>query len=98
MKFVVQLFGPYAKAMGSGEVSLDFGDASGAIAAATTAATTSTVAVTAAQVMAKLGEEYPAMGEMLAVAKLAVNCRYACPDQVVTADDELALIGMVGGG
>lgn len=83
MTLTVQLFGPYAAAAGVHEMLIDCGD----VASPTTQ-----------DVMKKIGSEYPAIKSMLASAKLAVNCRYVAHDHPVTQADELALIGMVGGG
>ena len=83
MKYVVLLFGPYADAAGADRVELLFD---------------SDHSRTAAEINSALAEQAPAMAPMLSAARLAVNNRLADRDQVVTATDELALIGLVGGG
>lgn len=83
MTLTVQLFGPYASAAGKSALLLDCGDVA---------------AMTAGEVMAAMAKECPAIKAMLESAKLAVNCRYVTADQDVSEADELALIGMVGGG
>lgn len=83
MKLTVKLFGPYAKAANVSSVTLDFsGD----------------VKVTVGDVMAKLAADYAQLKPLLPAAKLAVDCGYVPLDCQVTAADELAVIGMVGGG
>ena len=83
MTLTVQLFGPYAKAAGEGQVSLTFADGD---------------VVLASQVLAKLKEDYPPLEPLLGVARLAVNCSYVAGSHEVVSEDELAVIGMVGGG
>lgn len=83
MTLTVKLFGPYAAAAGKQELQLECGDV---------------VSVTAADVMAKISSECAAMQSILPSAKLAVNCGYVAQDHPVSEADELALIGMVGGG
>ena len=79
----VQLFGPYAAAVGSGSVRV---------------AVEGDEPVTVEQLLKQLGETEPRLSSLLPGARLAVNCRYALPHETVTADDELALIGLVNGG
>lgn len=83
MTLTVQLFGPYAAAAGRQVLLLDCGDVA---------------SVTAAEVMVKISSECAALKSILSTAKLAVNCDYVAHDHHVHEADELALIGMVGGG
>lgn len=81
--FTIQLFGPYAKTVGQSTVSLSF-DAQ--------------QPVTAGALLAELGKEYSAIAGLLGSARLAVNCQYVGADHQVAPTDELAVIGLVGGG
>jgi len=45
-----------------------------------------------------LAQAVPALAQSLPGSRLAINHAYAADDQVVTAADEVALIGMVSGG
>lgn len=83
MTLTIQLFGPYATAAGDSSVTLAF---------------KADDAVTASKVVARLGRDYPPLKPLLDAAKLAVNFRYVAQDHQVTCEDELALIGLVGGG
>jgi len=52
----------------------------------------------AQQVLQALATQLPALASQLTHCRLAVNNAFATPSQVVTEQDELALIGMVSGG
>jgi molybdopterin converting factor small subunit len=45
-----------------------------------------------------LEESHPALGPFLAAARFAINAEVAQPVTVIARGDEVALIGMVGGG
>jgi len=45
-----------------------------------------------------LAEQQPKLRSMLAPALLAVNCKCVRPESPVCETDELAIIGLVGGG
>ncbi len=49
-------------------------------------------------VLAALGAQHPGLRPMLDGCRLAVNARFAADDQRVSEGDEVALIGLVGGG
>ena len=83
MKYEVLLFGPYADAAGTPRVELTFD---------------TDHSRTAADICAALARQAPAIASMLPAARLAVNNRFANHDQIVSQGDELALIGLVGGG
>ena len=53
---------------------------------------------TSADVLRALGEAEPALRSSMNVLRLAVNHEFAGPGMAVSALDELALIGLVGGG
>ena len=53
---------------------------------------------TAAQVLAALERDHPALGPLLPRARVAVNRHYVDADSPVTPDDEIAIIPPVGGG
>jgi len=57
-----------------------------------------TVTATVSQVLSALREAAPALASSLDTSRLAVNHAYACADDYITRDDEVALIGMVSGG
>jgi len=83
MKLSVLLFGPYADALRASSVEVELpGDA----------------AATAGAVMTALAEQQPKLRSMLGPALLAVNCQCVRPESPVCETDELAIIGLVGGG
>jgi len=83
MKLNVLLFGPYADAASRSAAEVVLpGD----------------VSPTADAVKAALAAEHPALRGMLPSAVLAVNHRAVGPGHVVRETDELAIIGLVGGG
>lgn len=53
---------------------------------------------TAGDVAAALGSQHPALGFALRSGRIAINQRYAAPDAPIAADDEVALIALLGGG
>ena len=53
---------------------------------------------TAADVLKALIVACPVLGESIGSSRLAINQEFAAPGDAVSADDELALIGMVSGG
>lgn len=83
MILTIHLFGPYAKAVGRNELSMECDGHT---------------PMTAGSVLTLLGVKHPAMQPLLASARLAINCRYVSQDHPVTEADELAVIGLVGGG
>lgn len=50
------------------------------------------------QVLCELREQHPTLGPIPPAARLAINHSFAKPDSVISPDDELALIALVGGG
>lgn len=83
MRVRVLLFGFYADTAGTDGVECHLPDAAQA---------------TVADIIEALRGAVPAMESMLPAARLAVNRRLASPEQIVAETDELALIGLVGGG
>lgn len=57
-----------------------------------------TDAVTVAELLAACGAQYPQLAAWLPHVKIAVNCAYAAPDQIIHPADEVALIPPVAGG
>ncbi len=53
---------------------------------------------TASEVIERIREASPSLAAMLPSARLAVNHRFARADDTVLSGDEVALIGLVGGG
>ncbi len=45
-----------------------------------------------------LAAQHPTLAPLLVGARLSVNASFAAPDTLVSPGDEVALIGMVGGG
>ncbi|MEM6757669.1 MAG: MoaD/ThiS family protein [Planctomycetota bacterium] len=78
----VRLFGPQADLTGQREIQVEV----------TPGRTTS------ADVLQQLGDKEPALAESLPDSRLAVNHEYADPGAPLRGDEELALIGLVGGG
>ena len=83
MTLSVLLFGPYAEAAESDSVEVTLPQNSGC---------------TAGEVLKSLAEQQPALRAMLPAAMLAVNCQCVRPEHPVSAEDELAVIGLVSGG
>jgi molybdopterin converting factor small subunit len=53
---------------------------------------------TCAQVIAALGDTCAEIKPSLGISRLALNQSFATPGTIVTGSDEVALIGLVGGG
>ena len=81
-RLTVLLFGPYQDALG-GAASVEV-QVHGE--------------VTAAAVLAAVGEQHARLSPMLGHARLAVNGAFAASEAVVKMGDELAIIGLVSGG
>jgi len=82
VKVSVLLFGPYADAVNDSSVMVDIPLPS----------------CTAGEVKTQLAEQYPKLSGMLGPAMLAVNQQAVRPNHPVRETDELAVIGLVGGG
>jgi molybdopterin converting factor small subunit len=82
MQVRVLLFGPESVALGRDSVTIDLPAAGAACR----------------DVSERLAAEYPALAPFLPASRLAVNHEFARPEQPVTPDDEIALIGLVSGG
>jgi molybdopterin converting factor small subunit len=82
VKVTVLLFGPYADAVNGSSVAVDISASS----------------CTAGEVKAQLAEQYPKLRGILGAAILAVNQQAVRPNHAVCETDELAIIGLVGGG
>jgi len=83
MKMTVLLFGPYARMARNSSVDVERPDG---------------VALTAGQVKASLVEQCPELGGILSPAIIAVNHQAVRPNHAVRETDELAVVGLVGGG
>ncbi|MCC6581733.1 MAG: MoaD/ThiS family protein [Phycisphaeraceae bacterium] len=83
MTFRVLLFGPFADALRAASVEV---------------ALPQGVKATAGTVLASLAEQQPKLRPMLGSAMLAINCERVKPETPVGPADELAVIGLVGGG
>jgi molybdopterin converting factor small subunit len=79
---VVKLFGPAAQRVGAREVRVTLDDGH----------------ATCAVLRAALAKAAPALRDILAASRFAVNQEFAGDDDAVSADDEVALIAMVSGG
>ncbi|MGP1346124.1 MAG: MoaD/ThiS family protein [Phycisphaerales bacterium] len=83
MTITVQLFGPYADAAGGQSLSVEMpGDHAATVGAVFEAIFTQT----------------PELAPMKPVTRIAVNNRFVQPTQRIESGDEVALIGLVGGG
>lgn len=82
-EYEVKLFGPYADAAGARAVRITHEGSD---------------ATDAAGLLGSIFQQQPRLRPLLTNARLAVNRRFAAPDQPVRAADEIALIGMLGGG
>jgi len=78
----VKVFGPQARLAGTDVLTVQ--DVSWPIACA--------------DVIEALQREYPSLGASLASSRLAVNHEFGSVDTMVSAEDEVALIGLVSGG
>lgn len=85
MRIEVLLFGPYATAVGCDRVEVLIGEDRSARAVL-------------AAVAAQSEDRHPALRPLLPGARLAVNGRFADETDAIQAEDELAIIGLVGGG
>jgi len=83
MKLSVLLFGPYADALQASAVEVELPNDTNP---------------TAGSVITSLAEQQPKLRSILGMALLAVNCRCVRPESPVCKTDELAIIGLVGGG
>lgn len=81
--FEVKLFGPYADAAGARAVRVSH---------------EGNDAPCAEDLLESIAAQRPALRPLLPRSRLAVNNRFAQPRQTVRASDEIALIGMLGGG
>jgi molybdopterin converting factor small subunit len=81
-RYTVKLFGPQARLAQQREVEVEVAGDS----------------TQAREVLAAVGAACPALGESLASSRLAVNHAFAPGDTPVRPGDEVALIGMLGGG
>ncbi len=83
MILTIRLFGPFAAAVGERSVTLDLPDRFG---------------ISVSEIFFLLGEQYPAITDMLKQSFMAVNGKFANTNSIVTVKDELAVIGLVSGG
>ena len=82
MEVTVLLFGPQSLQAGAGHVTVRIEQEE----------------PTTADVMAGLRESVPALADSLGTSRLAVNHEFAEAQQKIRSGDEVALIGLVGGG
>ena len=82
MEIAVKLFGPAAQRVAAREVRVTLNGERAACAALKKA----------------LAQAHPALAEVIAASRLAVNYEFAADDDVVSGGDEVALIAMVSGG
>ena len=79
---LLRLFGPQAQLAGCREVKVSVVPGS----------------TSARQVLDEMSLRYPVLTESLATSRLAINHQLASDDAVIDGSEELAIIGMVGGG
>jgi molybdopterin converting factor small subunit len=78
----VKLFGPQAQLAGSRQLEVEL----------------SGEQATVGQVLSGLADREPRLAPSLPASRIAVNQAFAASDTLIGSDDEVALIGMVGGG
>lgn len=83
MKVSVRLFGPYAIAAQNNAVDVDLPE---------------NIDLTAGLLKAALVTQHPSLGSLLGPAVVAVNHQAVRSEHRVRHGDELAIIGLVGGG
>lgn len=81
-RYTVKLFGPQARLAQQREVAVDLPGEPAAVA----------------DLLAAVGVACPALADSIPTSKLAVNQAFAHSATKVTPSDEVALIGMLGGG
>jgi len=54
--------------------------------------------VTVSRLMRGIQTSYPALADSIKVSRIAVNHEFAAAEDVITDEDEVALIGMISGG
>ncbi|MEM1026786.1 MAG: MoaD/ThiS family protein [Planctomycetota bacterium] len=82
MRAEVLLFGPQAELTGTRKVEIELTPGK----------------TTCAEVLRRLGEVCVPLRDSLPSSRLAVDHAFPEPDRVLAGDEELALIGLVGGG
>ena len=82
MKVAVRFFGPQASLVGSRELLVELQDD----------------AATTAHLLARLGQVEPSLAPSLRHSRVAINHAFAADTQRISPGDEVALIGMLGGG
>ena len=82
MVVCVKLFGPQAHLVGKRELEVELPGEQ----------------ATARQILSGLEDCEPRLAASLGGSRIAVNQAFVASDAVIGADDEVALIGMVGGG
>lgn len=82
MTVTVRLFGPQAQIVGHGEVRLEFPASE----------------ISCGDLRRALADSEPRLDASLAGSRIAVNCAFATDSDPVRAGDEVALIGLIGGG
>lgn len=83
MQIRILLFGAEARAVNADHITVEFDPASPA---------------TCQALRDTLEQTCPALRPHMASARIAVNSEFAVPDQTIKSGDEVALIGLVGGG
>ena len=82
MQIQVLLFGPHAEAIGRDKLALTFDQSQ----------------VDCQTLLAKLIETCPAHATLFQHGRLAINCAYAKPTDLIRNGDEVAFVGMISGG
>ncbi|MEL6895274.1 MAG: MoaD/ThiS family protein [Planctomycetota bacterium] len=81
-KIEVKVFGPQAESIGEQVMEISVPQ----------------LPVSSEDVLAAIPNHYPRLSDSMRVSRLAINHAFARPGQMIRAEDEVALIGMISGG
>ncbi|QQE09986.1 MoaD/ThiS family protein [Planctomycetota bacterium] len=82
MKINVHLFGPYIQVAGADTILVNISSSN----------------IMCNDLMNAIRDQYPDLAPYVNNSRLAINHTYAQSDQLITPDEEIALIGLVSGG
>lgn len=80
--FAIKLFGMHAARAGTREIRVEIDHPH----------------ITANSLLQRIAQAAPAIADSVPTSRLAVDHEFAQPEATVRADQEIALIGMIGGG
>ncbi|TWU11109.1 MoaD/ThiS family protein [Allorhodopirellula heiligendammensis] len=56
------------------------------------------VPITASSLLSKISDAYPDLAASIGLSRIAINHQFAAPEQLISLDDEIALVGLISGG